>query len=89
MFQNRFERRNEVEEILLELFGRGAIRSTGDELIEIVVGHDSVALSINRENFEQTIQEIVERTTTTTGGDVNARMATLISFLIPLLSLGV
>ena len=74
MFQNRFKRENEIQDVLLELFRRGAIRSTGDEPIEILVGYDSVSLSINKERLEQIIQEVVEGSTQITRPVQDARM---------------
>ena len=74
MFQNRFQRENEILDAIIQAFRTGAIRSTGDDPIDISVDHNSVALSINRERLEQVIQEVVQGTTITTRRVENARM---------------
>ena len=75
MFQNQQQRINEIEDVVLELFRRGAIRSRGDDIIDIIVDHDSVSLLINVEQLQTVVQQVVSRGGTTVNQVVNARMA--------------
>ena len=74
MFQNRFERENEIKDILISLFRNGAIRSTGEDIIEILVDQDSVALFVNTNKIKQIAQEINSATPPEEVFNSNARM---------------
>ena len=71
---NRFQRENEIRDLVFRLFQDGSIRSTGDEIIHIDADFNSVALSLNIERLQQVILEVVENTIEETGGDQDNRM---------------
>ena len=55
--QNRIHRENEIMDMFIEMVRRGIIRCP-DASLDIVADHDSISISVNKEERERAISEV-------------------------------